>query len=241
MSNILIIGANSPMVSEFILTVNENLSNKLFLLVRDKEKFMKKNESKLDFSRIQLFSCDLEDDSVFSVLSQIDDKFDSFCYVSGSTNISLIKFIKRESFNKVFEVNFNKPLFITQFLLKKKMLNNSSNVVYISSISGEGKVAPGIASYSTSKAALNNLVKVLAIENSNLKIKFNTICPGVVNTEFNDVVDNLKSDKGNLLENRYPLGFGNPNDIASLIKYFLIENTWVSGQNIVIDGGFSIN
>ena len=93
----------------------------------------------------------------------------------------------------------------------------------------------------TSKAALNNLVKVLAIENSNLKIKFNTICPGVVNTEFNDVVDNLKSDKSNILENRYPLGFGNPNDISSLIKYFLVENTWISGQNIVIDGGFSIN
>ena len=241
MSNVLIIGANSPMVSEFILSANQNMSDRLFLLVRDKDKFLKNNQSKLDFSRIQLFACDLEDDSVFSVLSEIDFKFDSFCYVSGSTNISLIKFLKRESLNKVFEVNFYKPLFITQFLLKSKMLNKSSNVVFVSSISGEGKVAPGIATYSTSKAALNNLVKVLAIENSNLNIKFNTICPGIVNTEFNDVVDKHKVVKSNLLEDRYPLGFGKPSDISSLIKYLLLENTWVSGQNIVIDGGFSIN
>jgi NAD(P)-dependent dehydrogenase (short-subunit alcohol dehydrogenase family) len=114
-------------------------------------------------------------------------------------------------------------------------------VVFVSSISGIGNVAPGITTYSTSKAALNNLVKVLTLECKNLKIKFNTVCPGIVDTNFNLDIDKLKSNQEDQLINRYPLGYGVPSDIDSLIKYLLISNTWISGQNIIIDGGFNTN
>ena len=213
----------------------------MHLFVNNLEKFESSLGSKLDLSRINIYKCDLYTDEVYEQLKSIKDTIDAFCYVSGVTKISLVKFLKKEDIESVFEINFYKPLFITQHLLKLKLLKNNSNVVFVSSISGIGNVAPGITTYSTSKAALNNLVKVLTLECKNLKIKFNTVCPGIVATDFNVDIDKLKSNQDDQLINRYPLGYGVPSDIDSLIKYLLINNTWISGQNIIIDGGFNTN
>lgn len=241
MVNVLIIGANSKMVENLIIEINSNKENKLHLFVNNLEKFESSLGSKLDLSRINIYKCDLYTDEVYEQLKSIKDTIDAFCYVSGVTKISLVKFLKKEDIESVFEINFYKPLFITQHLLKLKLLKNNSNVVFVSSISGIGNVAPGITTYSTSKAALNNLVKVLTLECKNLKIKFNTVCPGIVATDFNVDIDKLKSNQDDQLINRYPLGYGVPSDIDSLIKYLLINNTWISGQNIIIDGGFNTN
>lgn len=241
MPNILIIGANSKMVENLIIELNSNQENKLFLFVNNVEKFNLSFGDKLNLNHVNLYKCDLSTDEIFDQLKNINVSLDSVCYVSGITKINLIKFLKRNEIESVFEINFYKPLFITQYLLKLKLLKNNANVVFVSSISGIGNVAPGIASYSTSKAALNNLVKVLTIECKNLKIKFNTVCPGIVATNFNIDVDKLKSSQDDQLSNRYPLGYGVPSDIDSLIKYLLINNTWISGQNIIIDGGFNTN
>jgi NAD(P)-dependent dehydrogenase (short-subunit alcohol dehydrogenase family) len=241
MSNYLIFGANSPMVEDLIIDINENENNKLFLFINNLDKFKSGLGQKLEMSNVEVFCCDLLSDKVFEILDKINVKIDSFCYVSGATHLSLIKFLKRDDVLNVFEVNFLKPLFITQYLLKKKLVEKNANFVYVSSISGNNSVAPGILSYSTSKAALNNLVKVLTLESKSLNIKFNTVCPGIVQTDFNKEIDKVKASKEDLLLSRYPLGYGIPSDVSSLLKYLLIENTWVTGQNITIDGGFTIN
>jgi NAD(P)-dependent dehydrogenase (short-subunit alcohol dehydrogenase family) len=229
------------MVENLIIEINSNKENILHLFVNNLEKFESSLGNKLDLSRVNIYKCDLFTDEVYEQLKSIKDTIDAFCYVSGVTKISLVKFLKKEDIEKVFEINFYKPLFIIQHLLKFKLLRNNSNVVFVSSISGIGNVAPGITTYSTSKAALNNLVKVLTLECKNLKIKFNTVCPGIVDTNFNLDIDKLKSNQEDQLINRYPLGYGVPSDIDSLIKYLLISNTWISGQNIIIDGGFNTN
>lgn len=241
MANFLIIGANSKMVENLIIEINSNKENILHLFVNNLEKFELSLGNKLDLSRVNIYKCDLFTDEVYEQLKSIKDTIDAFCYVSGVTKISLVKFLKKEDIERVFEINFYKPLFIVQHLLKFKLLRNNSNVVFVSSISGIGNVAPGITTYSTSKAALNNLVKVLTLECKNSKIKFNTVCPGIVDTNFNLDIDKLKSNQDDQLINRYPLGYGVPSDIDSLIKYLLINNTWISGQNIIIDGGFNTN
>ncbi|MFM2394909.1 MAG: hypothetical protein RLZZ546_2892 [Bacteroidota bacterium] len=239
MKNYLIIGANSPMVKSLICDLNLQKNVNLVLVVRDENKFKEVYSQCLDFSRIELITIDLTADNIFEFIENCQKVFDGFCYVAGLTHISLAKFLKKEQISEVFEVNFFKPLFITQALFKKKLLKQSANVVYVSSISGTGSVAPGVLSYSTSKAALNNLVKVLAIENGSSGIKFNTVCPGVVETSFNLNINSLKSDVNDPLLKRYPLGYGKPDDISSFIKYLLMENSWINGQNIVLDGGFS--
>jgi NAD(P)-dependent dehydrogenase (short-subunit alcohol dehydrogenase family) len=241
MSNYLFFGANSPMVEGLIMEINKNQNDKLILFINNLEKFKNGIGQSLDMKNVEVFCCDLLSNQIFEILDKINVKIDSFCYVSGATHLSLIKFLKREDISNVFEVNFFKPLFITQYLLKKKLVSRSANFVYVSSISGNQSVAPGILSYSTSKASLNNLVKVLTLECKSLNIKFNTVCPGIVKTDFNKEIDKVKASQEDLLLSRYPLGYGIPSDITSLIKYLLSENTWITGQNITIDGGFTIN
>jgi NAD(P)-dependent dehydrogenase (short-subunit alcohol dehydrogenase family) len=241
MSNYLIFGANSPMVENLIHDINKNENDRLILFINNLEKFKNGLGQNLNMKNVEVFCCDLLSDKVFEILDKINIKIDSFCYVTGSTHLSLIKFLKRDDISSVFEVNFFKPLFITQYLLKKKLVATNANFVYVSSISGNNSVAPGILSYSTSKASLNNLVKVLTLECKSLNIKFNTVCPGIVQTDFNKEIDKVKASNEDLLLSRYPLGYGIPSDISSLIKYLLSENTWISGQNITIDGGFTIN
>jgi NAD(P)-dependent dehydrogenase (short-subunit alcohol dehydrogenase family) len=241
MPNYLIIGANSSMVEEFLIDINKVNENRLFLFVNDLQKFNQGIALKLNMNNVQVFKCNLYGEDIFDLISDINVPIDAFCYVAGMTNLSLVKFVKRSDISDVFEINFFKPLFIFQFLLRKKLIAPKANFVFISSISGEGKVAPGISSYSTSKAALNNLVKVMSLECKALKLKINTVCPGVVNTAFNVEVDKLKTSNDDLLVSRYPLGIGVPSDVSSLIKYLMVENTWMTGQNLIIDGGFNIN
>lgn len=241
MPNFLVIGANSPMVENFLLEINKDSSNNIFLFVNNSEKFLKGIGSKLNMKTVQVYTSDLLSDDIFNFLDNIKVQIDSFCYVAGMTNLALIKFLKKNDLQNVFEINFFKPLFITQFLLRKKLIASSANFVYVSSISGIESVAPGISSYSTSKAALNNLVKVLSIECKSLKLKFNTVCPGIVDTNFNSEVEKIKTNNDEILLSRYPLGYGLPGDVSSLIKYLLLDNTWITGQNIIIDGGFNIN
>ena len=241
MPNFLVIGANSPMVENFLIDINNDSRNNIFLFVNNYNKFLNGVGSKLNLGSIQVFTCDLLSDDIFNLLENIKVQIDSFCYVAGMTNITLIKFLKKNDIQNVFEINFFKPLFITQYLLKKKLFSTNANIVYVSSISGISSAAPGISSYSSSKAALNNLVKVLTIECKSLKLKFNTVCPGIVNTNFNIEVEKVKTINDDILLSRYPLGYGLPEDISSLIKYLLINNTCITGQNIVIDGGFNTN
>lgn len=220
------------MAENLILNNKNNVFKYIF--VRNKKKFLLKYENQLD-NNYKLFSCDLLNDKIFNLLLEIDP-IDSFCYFPGMPFMQLVKHAKRDVLMDVFEINYFKPYFITQFLLKKKKLNFNSNVLYVSSISGIDKVANGISGYSNSKAALNNLVKVLTLESKKLKIKFNTICPAVIQTDFINEINSISKVK----HDDYPLGIGNPKDLNSIIDFFLFNNTWITGQNIVADGGMSI-
>ena len=205
MNNFLIIGGNSLMVSEAITSLIENEDNFLYIQVRNKDKFLKTHNEILNFKNYKLLVCDLLSDEIFSLLDQVEN-LKGFCYLSGATNISLIKYTKRKDLQEIFEINYFKPFFITQYLIKNKKIQKESNFLYVSSISGLYKLAPGISNYSNSKAALNNLVKNLTIECKKDKIKFNTICPGVVVTKFNDEIEKIKIDNNS----SYPLGHGLP-------------------------------
>lgn len=106
MSNYLIFGANSPMVENLILDLNKNETDKLFLFINNLDKFESGLGQKLDMNNVELFCCDLLSDEVFEKLDNVNVKIDSFCYVSGATHLSLIKFLKRDDIFNVFEVNF---------------------------------------------------------------------------------------------------------------------------------------
>ncbi len=98
------------------------------------------------------------------------------------------------------------------------------------------------AAYSTSKAGLNGLTRVMALEYAQKNIRVNAICPGLVITEMTkeDVKPYLSGEKP--ITDRAPSGrLGQPEDIAYAALFLASdESTWVTGVSLPVDGGRSI-
>ena len=94
--------------------------------------------------------------------------------------------------------------------------------------------------YSSSKSGLNGLTRALAVELANKNILVNAISPGFIDTQLTSA--SLTIEQKEELIARVPLQrLGETEEIAKLIHFFgSEENTFVTGQNIIADGGFSI-
>jgi len=147
--------------------------------------------------------------------------------------------ITYEDIDKTLQINLLGFFRIIQHLLPGMIEQGNGHILAISSIYGvisRGKRLP----YSMSKHALNALVKTLAIEFGELNIKVNSLSPGFVETKLTRKNNDEKTIK-QLIE-KIPLKrLATPEDVANA-SYMLcsVENTFISGQNIIVDGGYTI-
>jgi len=188
----------------------------------------------------QMICFDLsETDKIEDFVAQLP-VLQGFVSNAGTNKMSPVNFIKEDDLNEVFKVNTFTPILLLRLLLKKKKLEKASSVVFTSSLSGIGTVGTGNGTYASSKGALSMFMKVAALELASKQIRVNAVCPGMVQTQMiqeGEVAEQL--EKG-LVD--YPLGrYGEPNDIAYAI-IFLLSNasSWVTGTNMIIDGGLTI-
>lgn len=166
---------------------------------------------------------------------------DGFVNNAGIIKTVPIQFITREKITELMSVNFDSMLLLFSKLLKKKKLQKGASVVFTSSIGGTKVGIIGNSLYDSSKAAISGMVKTSAVELAAKNIRVNCVCPGMIHTNiYND--GSLTEEQ--LLEDskKYPLGrYGNPEEVAWAI-IFLLSNasSFVTGSELVIDGGFSI-
>lgn len=160
---------------------------------------------------------------------------------AGNSTTLPLQFGTREKFDDMFDVNFFAPVELLRLMYKKKILNKGASVVLIASIGGTHSFMPGNGVYGASKAALNSVMKYAAREYASRKVRVNSICPGMVDTPL---IHRGTITEEQLVEDakRYPLGrYGQPDDIANGAVYLLSDaSSWLTGHDLVIDGGFSI-
>ena len=152
-----------------------------------------------------------------------------------------LQFGTREKFDEMFDVNFFAPVELLRLMYKKKVLQKGASVVLIASIGGTHSFMPGNGVYGASKAALNSVMKYAAREYAPRKVRVNSICPGMVDTPL---IHRGTITEEQLAEDakKYPLGrYGLPEDVANGAIYLLSDaSSWLTGHDLVIDGGFSI-
>jgi 3-oxoacyl-[acyl-carrier protein] reductase len=147
-----------------------------------------------------------------------------------------VTFIDLDKANSINVLSFYR---IIQLLLPKMVKKNGGHILAISSlyslIAREGRLP-----YVMSKHALGGLVKTLAIELGKFNIKINTLSPGFVNTKMTRKNNSKKTIK--ILRERIPLKRLAATDEVAKAAFFLCskENTYITGQNIIIDGGYSV-
>jgi NAD(P)-dependent dehydrogenase (short-subunit alcohol dehydrogenase family) len=150
-------------------------------------------------------------------------------------------FIDAESLSSVMDVNFTAPALLSAQMVKRKKLTKNSSIVFLSSISGNVCVGGGNSIYSASKAAINGLMKNMALDLAAKSIRVNSVCPGMVDTA---IFDNEIISKEQLEEDRkrYPLKrYGKPEEIAWAVMYLLSDaSKWVTGSSLLIDGGYTL-
>jgi NAD(P)-dependent dehydrogenase (short-subunit alcohol dehydrogenase family) len=182
------------------------------------------------------------EDEVHALVSTTDD-LHGLVHCAGILKTIPFKNLQASTLDDIFNINFRAPVSLTQQLIKQKKIVKQGSIVYISSISGTVIGAKGNGAYSASKAAFNGLAKVLALELAPQKIRVNTIAPGMVKTDMWEAstsqvsLEQLQADEKN-----YPLGYGEPDDVAWAAVYLLSDaSKWITGSNLIIDGGFTIH
>jgi 3-oxoacyl-[acyl-carrier protein] reductase len=138
------------------------------------------------------------------------------------------------------ETNVNSNRLLIKAVLPAMQKNKYGRIVAISS-SYSTITRSGRSSYSVSKAALEALIRSVGLENAQDNILANSVVPGFVETPLT-IKNNNKLQIEKILE-RIPMGhMGKPTDVANLVWFLMSEkNTYITGQSIRVDGGFSIN
>lgn len=164
-------------------------------------------------------------------------------YCAGISQIKMAKYMDKSSLEGIFQTNVFSPLLLNSLLLKKKKIQKNASIIFISSISGVYRSQIGEGGYGATKAALAGYVKSLALELSAQGTRVNTILPGVVETPLLGVSNGTFGEEElEALREKYPLKrFGRPEDIAHCAVYLLSDASgWMTGSNILIDGGFTL-
>lgn len=190
-----------------------------------------------DCHRMVVADLTIKDDIV--ALVETLEKIDGLVLSAGINDKSLIKFLNSEYENLMIETNFLAPVNLVQTIVKKKKLNKEASIVVISSMAA---FFPSIANamYASSKAALSQFAKVLALELMPQRIRVNCIEPAFVETEMvkkKEIIETIDA-----VRNNSPFGrLISPEEVAQAAIYFLSDATkLVTGSSLVMDGGYII-
>lgn len=175
------------------------------------------------------------------IVEELQEPLDGVVQCAGFTIPKPFRFLSEQDMDAVMRVNYKAPVLLTQRLFKAKKLNKGCSIVFISSISGVWVSSIGGSLYSGSKGALNGIAKGMSIELATKFIRVNCICPGMVETH---IYDSGEITREQLAEDvkHYPLGrYGKPEDVAYAAVYLLSDAaSWMTGSNILIDGGYTL-
>lgn len=158
---------------------------------------------------------------------------------AGINKINKFNEINTNDFDEIMKVNVKAPFIISKHVTKHMISNNWGRIVNIASIWGI-KSKEQRTSYTTSKSALTGMTKTMAIELAKHNILVNTVSPGFTDTELTSKILS-DTDKENLI-NQVPIKrMAKPSEIANTVAFLCSDlNSYITGQNIIIDGGFTI-
>jgi len=146
--------------------------------------------------------------------------------------------ISDKDFQKIQEINVHGPFLLAQAFGRQMIEKRWGRIVNIASI-WSLVTRPGRLSYSTSKMALLGLNKTLAIEWAKHNVLVNCVSPGFTSTELTETTNTKEELK--IIENKIPLNrMAAPEEIARVVLFLSSElNSYMAGQNIAIDGGYT--
>ncbi len=145
-----------------------------------------------------------------------------------------------EDFQKFVNINLNSVFLASQAAIAHMKNNeNGGSIINISSVAGSQADLSQIA-YGTSKAGINHMTKMIAIQEARNKIRCNVVSPGMTATDA--VKDKLTDNFKDMFMKHTPIDrMGTPEEIAAAVVYFASDYAaYTTGQILEVTGGFGI-
>jgi 3-oxoacyl-[acyl-carrier protein] reductase len=167
------------------------------------------------------------------------NNFDALVHSAGINHPKLFEQLSEEEISESLDVNLRGFLHVVRACLPYWKKNNFGRVVVISSLYGF-LARRGRLPYVVAKHALCGAVKTLAIELAEHEILVNAISPGYIETKMTRA-NNSPEVIQKLLSGIPARRLGTPQDIAEVASFLCsAKNKYLTGQDIVVDGGFSV-
>ena len=155
---------------------------------------------------------------------------------AGVNRDKLLLGMKPEDFHAVLSTDLMGPMMLTQALFKPMVKQRGGVIINMASVVGLHGNA-GQANYAAAKAGLVGFTKTVAREGAMRGIRVNAIAPGMVDSAMTQALSDKVKDQ---ILTEIPLHrLGQPDEIAQTAR-FLVENDYVTGQTIVVDGGMTM-
>ena len=204
----------------------------------DSSAMLTKKEFESDFHEFFfLIKCDLSNpdniEALYSEVTSITQSVDVLILNAGKTIRKGITDMTLGEWNSVLSVNLTTPVFLIQKFLP--VLNKGSNIIFTGSSMSEFPHSVSL-SYGITKSAVHALVKNLVKFLAPLEIRVNGVAPGFVDTEWQKVKP--FEVRESIVKKISLKRFANPEEVAS-VYLFILNNQYLNGEIIAIDGGYS--
>ncbi|MFC4817377.1 SDR family NAD(P)-dependent oxidoreductase [Flavobacterium sp. GCM10023249] len=240
---IIITGASSGIGKSIAISLSK-LGAKCVLIGRDLERLKEVQvlcENKTLIISENLCDFDAYDGIVEKVFREFGPIY-GFVHSAGIEQTILLQQLTHRHMSDIFEINVFSPVEFLKRLIKKKYRDEKQSFVLISSVMGVvGN--KGLTSYSASKGAIIAMVKSMALELSGKGVRINAVSPGHVKDSEMSIAKELKLsvEANEKIEQQHPLGLGTCEDVAQAVSFLLSDGAkWITGQNLIIDGGYTI-
>lgn len=240
---VLLTGASSGVGRELAIQLSKKYA--LILNGRCYERLLDTREKCDNKENIMIWQYDLSavrelENSLKLWMAEKEVEIVSFVHCAGVMKMLPCKVLSVEALEETYRVNVFAAALIVKILSSKRVnQKNLKSVVFISSnISNRGAAAFSV--YGSSKAALDGLMRNLAIELAP-EIRVNSVLPGGMITEMTkDMFEDVTMEER--FKKNYPLGIGTPNQLAPMVEFLISEKSdWITGQQFVVDGGRTID
>lgn len=240
---IVVTGASSGIGRQCAIDCSR-MGARVIIIARNPERLLETFDS-LSGDGHMSYVCDLSDPikvkETADAISMVVGKVNGIVNCAGVSTTLPLKLMTHDKMEEMLKVNVIASFDLTRELSKVKRIEEGSSIIFVASVMGcVGE--SGKSLYSMTKGALIAGARSLACEFAKRRIRVNTISPGAILTPINANLPHMADpERKAVLENQHLLGIGETNDISNGVIYLLSDaSRWVTGQNLIIDGGYTV-
>lgn len=239
---VLVTGASSGL-GRAISVLISRLGGQVILVARDIKR-LEETRSLMDAGDHRVEALDLcELDTVTAWMKQLSAQvgpLDGLVHSAGLHATLPLRVLKPSRLEEMMTVNVSAAMALARGFRQRGVRAEQGSIVFLASVAALAG-SPGNAAYSATKGALVSMCRSLAVELAPEQIRVNCLAPGWVPTELAARAEE-KLDDGQLqaISDLHPLGLGRPDDVAHAAAFLLADTgRWMTGQTLVIDGGYT--